>query len=526
LRTTRSGTFSPAMRAAFTKASRASPAELAWIVQARPHPVLTKGHITLYGCHLMMRAAVYCRISDDRTGQGLGVARQRTDCEALVNREGWERAEVYVDNDLSAFNGKPRPSYDRMLSDMAAGYVDAVVAWHPDRLYRDMRDMEDFIDAVEKAGAQVRTVTAGAVDLGTASGRMTARVGAAVARHESEHKAERIRRKMAELAEAGKSTGGPRTFGYDTDHYSVRDEEATLVHEAAERALAGESLWAIARDWNERGIPTVRGAPNWSYQSIHRMLGSPRLAGLKTHHGEIVGPALWPAIIDRETHERLKVRLRPKGRPAIRVRKRLLTGMIFCGRCGTRLYTKVTSRRRGSDRVRTPLYSCVNDPGRGQGTACGRLAVVANPVDKEVGSQVTASLAGPGLARAMRAVNSDDSVKAELSARLVEDQERLDELAEEYADGNLTRGEWKAARNRLVSRLEEAERRLGRIEPSSVLTELANSTEKLRTRWDAEDVVWRRAVVEAVVDRVEVAPKGRRGGNRFDPERITVVWRA
>lgn len=473
-----------------------------------------------------MRAAVYCRISDDRTGQGLGVARQRADCEDIVSREGWELAEVYVDNDLSAFNGKPRPGYDRMLGDLAAGHVDAVVAWHPDRLYRDMRDMEDFIDAIEKAGAQVRTVTAGTVDLATASGRMTARVGAAVARHESEHKAERIRRKMAELAEAGKSTGGPRTFGYGTDHYSVREEEATLVREAAERALAGESLRAIARDWNERGIPTVRGAPGWTYQSIHRMLGSPRLAGLKTHHGEIVGPAAWPAIIDRETHERLKIRLKPKGRPAPKVRKRLLTGIIFCGRCGTRLYTKVTSRRRGSDRVRTPLYSCVSEPGRGQGTACGRLAVVAEPVDEEIGSQVIAALTGPGLAHAISAFTGEDSVRTELSVRLVEDQERLDELAEEYADGHLTRSEWKAARKRLFSRLEDAQRKLARLEPTSVLTELANSTEKLRTRWDANDVLWRRALVEAVVERVDVAPKGHRGGNRFDPGRLTIGWRA
>ena len=41
LRTTRSGIFSPAIKAALTRASRASGAELAWMVQARPHPALT-----------------------------------------------------------------------------------------------------------------------------------------------------------------------------------------------------------------------------------------------------------------------------------------------------------------------------------------------------------------------------------------------------------------------------------------------------------------------------------------------------
>ena len=39
--TTLSGTFSPAIRAALTRASKASLAELAWMVQVIPHPALT-----------------------------------------------------------------------------------------------------------------------------------------------------------------------------------------------------------------------------------------------------------------------------------------------------------------------------------------------------------------------------------------------------------------------------------------------------------------------------------------------------
>lgn len=56
-----------------------------------------------------MRAAIYARISQDRTGAGLGVGRQRLDCQEHCDRRGWEVVEVFTDSDLSAYSGKPRP---------------------------------------------------------------------------------------------------------------------------------------------------------------------------------------------------------------------------------------------------------------------------------------------------------------------------------------------------------------------------------------------------------------------------------
>jgi hypothetical protein len=46
------------------------------------------------------RAALYVRISSDRGGAGLGVARQEEDCRALCARLGWRPVEVYADNDV------------------------------------------------------------------------------------------------------------------------------------------------------------------------------------------------------------------------------------------------------------------------------------------------------------------------------------------------------------------------------------------------------------------------------------------
>jgi DNA invertase Pin-like site-specific DNA recombinase len=84
----------------------------------------------------MPTAAIYARISSDARGEGLGVERQITDCEALAASMGWTVYDLYVDNDVSAWSGKARPEYQRLCEDVKAGTVDAVVVWHADRLHR------------------------------------------------------------------------------------------------------------------------------------------------------------------------------------------------------------------------------------------------------------------------------------------------------------------------------------------------------------------------------------------------------
>ncbi len=42
-------------------------------------------------------------------------------CEKLAAEKGFIVGEVYCDNDRSAYNGKLRPAYERMLADLEAG---------------------------------------------------------------------------------------------------------------------------------------------------------------------------------------------------------------------------------------------------------------------------------------------------------------------------------------------------------------------------------------------------------------------
>src|ERR1017187_10917842 len=107
----------------------------------------------------MTNAAVYVRISQDREGAGLGVQRQEEDCRALCERLGWAVGQVYVDNDVSAYSGKPRPAWQNVLQDVQGGTVDALVGWHVDRLTRSPVELEHVITLADKFGLKLVTVT-------------------------------------------------------------------------------------------------------------------------------------------------------------------------------------------------------------------------------------------------------------------------------------------------------------------------------------------------------------------------------
>ncbi len=208
-----------------------------------------------------VRAAIYVRISQDRTGAGLGVARQEQDCRALCARKGWEVAGLYADNDVSAFSGRPRPQWRRLIADIAAGRVDAIVCWHVDRLTRTPRELEDVIDLLDQRGIDLATVT-GEIDLATPTGRLVARTLGAAARHESEHKGERQRRAARQAAEQGQpARSGQRGYGYALDKVTVIEDEAAVIRECARRVLAGESVRGVAADLNARDIRTVSTTP-------------------------------------------------------------------------------------------------------------------------------------------------------------------------------------------------------------------------------------------------------------------------
>lgn len=490
-----------------------------------------------------MRAAIYVRISEDKVGAGLGVKRQEKDCRALVERLGWHVHDVYVDNDRSAYSGRPRRQYERMLDDIRAGTVDAVVAWHTDRLHRSPVELEDYITVCQASDVPTHTVKAGLIDLSTPSGRAVARTLGAWARYGSEHKAERIKAKHVELAAAGKATGGGhRPFGYrrvydrpERPHKLVREEvipaEAEIVREGARRVLAGEALIAVARDLNDRGVTTSAGK-DWSTTSLARLLCSARIAGQREHRprsrgdtsrvviGEITGKAAWPAIITTAQSTRLRAMLsdpRRRTSPGPTGRYLAAGGVLYCGKCEQRMVGR--SRGKGG----AWLYMCDGAPGR---PGCGKLYIDGAGVDEVVTGWVAGALGDPDFRAALerRDASPDDE---ELLGEIASCEDELAQLAGDKGRGLITRNEWFAAREPVLGRLNRAQTLLEHADTTRVLAGVPDGADAVRAYLNDPDVPVsrRRAVIHVVLVRVTVAAAVP-GRAVFDPDRLTPTWRA
>jgi DNA invertase Pin-like site-specific DNA recombinase len=443
---------------------------------------------------------------------GLGVTRQLQDCEELIRRRGWVKCDQYIDNDISAFSGKRRPEYERLLEDVRNGAVRAIAVWQADRLHRSPRELEDFIDLLEKTGCIVATVTGGDRDFTTSTGRWVARMEGVNARRESELKSERIKRKKLEMAEKGIPAGGsPRPFGYERDRLTIREDEALLLRSAAKRRIAGASLLSIVREWTAAGVPTVTGAP-WKFTTLKGILVNPRVAGLRAHKGTIIGPAAWPPILDRATWERLCVVLNDQARRRIRTPRRyFLTGILSCGACQRRLASSPRTQSGTSRRA----YGCRKELG-----GCGNVHITADPLEEWVAELVIQRLEGPALAQALKSPDDDgESVLAAIAA----EEAKLLEYADDYDAGRITRGEWMRLRDRVEERLSVAHRQLQRATPVQLPEGIAAGA--LRIEWPALPFDARRALVASLIDRIEVQ-RPARPANRFKPERLSdPIWK-
>jgi site-specific DNA recombinase len=161
----------------------------------------------------MVKAGIYCRISRDWEGKGLGVKRQEDECRKIAERLGWQVIDVYVDNNqsVSKYARKKRGSksdYSRLLADIESKRIEAVILWMDDRFQRDLVPLEEFFQACDKVGLTRMASAGGELDISNPDQRMTLRIRVAIAAGDSDKQSARIRSKQQQAAEQGRQHWG------------------------------------------------------------------------------------------------------------------------------------------------------------------------------------------------------------------------------------------------------------------------------------------------------------------------------
>jgi DNA invertase Pin-like site-specific DNA recombinase len=464
----------------------------------------------------MKKVAVYLRQSQDREGTGYGIDRQREDVMRLVDSRGWQVVAEFVDNDVSATSRKPRPGFTEMMRRADAGEFDVITARHMDRLLRRLAELESVLERCAKTKTFIVTA-ADSVDTSNDGGRLVARLLSSIAQGEVERKSARQRSAAVQAAQQGRWIGGRRAFGYEQDGITVREDEAALIKQGYADVLAGESLAEVARRWNAAGFATTqRAKKGWARTTVKDVLTNPRNAGLRRYRPSedrekirrnpelgVAGTAQWPPIVDEMTwRAAVRVLCAPERRRAPLSAKGLLTGVAVCGVCGQTVH-------RGGGSHGLPMYRCRSGK---------HVSRKIEPIDGYVTRVILGILTRPDAASLWAAEMPN---AADLMAEADTLRRRRDGIAEDYADGVMTRQQFRSANTRVLERLGDVEATIAAAGSSSPLAIVA--ADDVAATWRGLSIAQRRAIIAALATPViHLVGPGVRG---FDPDSVTFRWR-
>lgn len=466
--------------------------------------------------HLRRRVFAYLRLTSDPLGEKTGYARQRAEISASRWADEHEIVGWYQDRDITAADwAKPRPNYEAMLAAIQRGEADGVIVWKMDRLTRLTREFERCWGIITDSSPNPIIIAVDdGIDTSQNMGEMFVRMKMLVAQEEVNNMRARAQSFQRERAAKGlPSNGGPRPFGLSRTWAEIVEHEAELVREAAQRCLAGESWRGICRDWSARGIRTTSGNP-WEPTALMRAITGRHMAGLRDYKGQLI-EGVWPAVLDRETHDALQFLKKPKvkrGRPYAY----LLSGeLLRCGRCGSKMYGKSRRKTGGSC-----AYIC-----RGAALECGALSVLMDRTDEVVTNYILSVCERSDMLDALR-----ESTEAQQGQLLVKVQE-LD-AAKAHLSGMLdlmeqqviTPGQFQERSRTVREKIDALERVVQQYqdETSSPAQALAGVTvDELRPYWDSQTLEWRRRFLAMLCKRIAILPPERRGV--FDPSRVEIT---
>ncbi|WP_103342613.1 recombinase family protein [Amycolatopsis sp. CA-126428] len=484
---------------------------------------------------MIQYVALVCRLSprSDREYEGVDL------------QERWGRAyaaekwpgvpiEVFADRGISAAGDDHRPEFERFREWLASGKIAHVWAVEQKRVER--REVEWFRLAgeMEAAGVdELHTNRDGVVQVRGALAGIKAVLGA----DEVRELKKRHRDRLNENAADGKPPGS-KPFGYaharnaeGVKTYVVIPEQAEAIRQAAEWVLAGWSLANIARELRNRGLRGAHGG-EISAAAVRSFLTSRTITGVRVYQGRVVGPGNWPAIIDEQTSQAVRLKLsqprrvtRSDGRTheiTLKVvptgRRYLLTGgLAVCGVCEAPLRATVKQLRHGN----RPYYECSKQKRRPNGDpACGGIGIVGLPLEAHVVDRLFAELDKPAF---LDAIAADDhgARRDRLTAALEDVERQRNELAAEWATpGALTMSEWQTARRGLSQQEHQLRRDLADVPPPVLNVDIA----AVREAWPDMLLDEQREFVRLYIETVRIK-RARPGLKAFDGERAEIDWR-
>lgn len=445
--------------------------------------------------------ACYCRVSTENQIENYSIDEQKERLEAFCKARGWDKPVMFVDPGFSG--GKlDRPALRSLLDDVRHGKFGTVVVYKLDRLSRSQKDTLYLIEDVFNRYDVSFVSVCENFDTGTPFGKAMIGILSVFAQLEKDQITERFTMGRIGRAKNGLFHGGgnsPTGYDYVDGHLIVNEFEALQVREVFERFLNGESIHAIQRAINER-----YGCKN-AHTRVYNILKNSVYIGKVKFGGIEYSGEHEPIITSEQFHEVQRMLSENKTGSVTKTPFRaeyLLSGMVFCGGCGSRYhanhgYYKCYSRSKSDKKY-------IIDPN------CKNPNLSIKELDEFIRSEISRAVIDTSRISVNRSKSAMTDVRQVFQNRIAKISEQQIKLIDLYQAAGISL-------DNATDRLRALERERSDLE-KQIAAMPENASEELNSKMQSSDIAGRllkksnvstgRMFIALVLERITIMPDG------------------
>ena len=455
----------------------------------------------------------YARVSTENQLENYSIEEQTQRLQAYCAAKGWTLRKLYVDGGYSGGN-TDRPALQQMLSAIRQGGVDAVVVYKLDRLSRSQKDTLMLIeDELLAHGTDFVSINEN-FDTSTPFGRAMIGILSVFAQLEKDQITERFTMGRIGRSKAGYYHGGshpPTGYTYKDGLLEVNEYEAIQVREIFSQFIAGKSVNSISR------YLSGRYTTKWTPAKVLTVLRNTVYIG-KVHFRKVDYDGIHQPLVAAEEFQTAAHLLdssserETKKTNAQKTPFRagfLLSGLIYCGRCGARYSAnhgcyKCYSRAKSSRQfIKDP--NCKNDN--------WEISRLDQLVQREIRGMIT----HPELLDIVLQSAGRHEVKIDrpaLQKRISEIDRQIGKLVDLYQIGSIPMETITQRINALSAERGQLQEQLNTSDITPAIERFLRALEDYKSGFDTGDIDNQRMFTASLVERIII-----------DGQSVDIQWR-
>ena len=371
-----------------------------------------------------LRVAAYCRVSTKKDEQLNSYENQKAYyTEKIMANPNWTMADIFADEGITGTSACKRKDFLRMVRQCRKGKIDMILAKSVSRFARNTVDTLSYTRELRSMGIPVIFKEQNINSIYPES-EFLITIHGAFAQSESEGISSRVKWGKHQAMRTGKANIQYKTLlGYEKNpdgEMVVNAEQAETVRKIYELYLSGQTLRNIKETLETGGFKNSAGTTEWTTSNLRTILSDEKYCGdvllqktfirdciskqvirntgqlpmylIQNHHEAIIPRERFDAV-QMESRRRAQTGGTKKSAPTGMSRysgKYALSGLLFCGECGT-TYRRVVWTQHGEKRA---VWRCSSRLDYGKKYCKESPTLDEEPLQQAVLAAINASMSG------------------------------------------------------------------------------------------------------------------------------------